>query len=88
MRTPIFLICCLLVALCWPAAALAAPPVASGADQCLDCHENETAAWLDSPHAGAAAAGEIAATCEGCHGPYVEDHPQAGIMKLTLDSSV
>ena len=88
MRTPIFLICCLLLALCWPAAVLAAPPVASGADQCLDCHETETATWMDSPHANAAAAGEIAATCEGCHGSYVEDHPQAGIMKLTLDSSV
>jgi hypothetical protein len=45
-------------------------------------------AWIESPHAIAVGNGEIAATCEGCHGEYVEDHPDAGIMKLTVDSSV
>ena len=29
----------------------------------------------------------MGATCEDCHGPYVEDHPEAGVMQLTIDSS-
>ncbi len=76
----------LLAALAWPAAA--APPGDSSADQCAECHEAETLAWVNSPHAAAVSSGELAATCEGCHGPYVEDHPEAGIMQLTVDSSV
>lgn len=74
--------------LMWPGLAIAAPPPDSYADQCVDCHEPETMAWIESPHAAAVSNGEIAATCEGCHGEYVEDHPDAGIMKLTVDSSV
>lgn len=77
----------LLVGLSLPSLAQAAPPVSSGTDQCGDCHEVETIAWQNSPHANAAANGEIAATCEGCHGAYVEDHPDAGFMQLTVDSS-
>jgi len=29
----------------------------------------------------------LGATCEDCHGAYVEDHPEAGVMQLTIDSS-
>lgn len=77
----------LLVGVSLPSLAQAAPPTTSGTDQCGDCHETETIAWQNSPHANAAANGDIAATCEGCHGPYVEDHPDAGYMQLTVDSS-
>jgi formate-dependent nitrite reductase cytochrome c552 subunit len=68
----------------------AAPPSQEGAEQCADCHEEETDAWHSSPHALAAgkAGGVPGATCEDCHGPYVEDHPEAGIMQLNADSSV
>jgi hypothetical protein len=86
MQKPILFICFLLLALCWPAVVLAAPPVSSGADQCIECHEAETNAWMESPHARMLAADGVAATCESCHGIYVEDHPEAGIMKLTLNS--
>jgi hypothetical protein len=86
MRKPILVICFVLLALCWPAVVLAAPPVSSGPDQCIECHETETNAWMASPHANTLASNEVAATCESCHGEYVEDHPEAGIMKLTINS--
>jgi hypothetical protein len=30
----------------------------------------------------------MGATCEDCHGPYVEDHPEAGVMQLSVDSTI
>jgi hypothetical protein len=68
-------------------AEASAPPNTAGAEQCVECHEAETNIWLNSPHALASESGVHAATCEGCHGDYVEDHPDAGIMQLTVDSS-
>jgi len=60
-----------------------------GAAPCLDCHQQETEAWQDSPHARADGGDEMpGATCEDCHGRYVEDHPDSGVMQLTVDSSV
>ena len=83
--------CCLttILLLIMPARALADdPPPNSGAEPCVECHQEETDAWLVSPHAMANAdAKQVGATCEGCHGAYVEDHPEAGIMSLTVDSS-
>jgi hypothetical protein len=76
-----------LVGLSLPLPAQAAPPDNSDQNQCGDCHEVETVAWENSPHANAIANGETAATCVDCHGPYVEDHPEAGYMQLTVDSS-
>lgn len=54
------------------------------------CHTVETMAWQDSPHAEAAlqSGGLPAPTCEGCHGEYVRGHPDEGLMRLTVDSSV
>jgi hypothetical protein len=73
-----------------PATALAEPPVPVGAETCARCHEEETTAWQDSPHARASnnSEGAIGATCEACHGAYVEGHPDEGVMRLTVDSSV
>ncbi|RME69834.1 MAG: hypothetical protein D6784_17715 [Chloroflexi bacterium] len=62
--------------------ALADDP--TGSDRCAECHDDEAAAWQESPHA----AGPVSITCEDCHGQYVEDHPDAGVMQLTVDSSV
>lgn len=68
---------------------LADSPVA-GAETCAECHEMETTAWQNSPHAHATddAGQTVGATCEDCHGAYVEDHPEAGVMQLSVDSSV
>jgi hypothetical protein len=54
------------------------------------CHSAETAAWQDSPHAHASPeAGDLPApTCEGCHGQYVRGHPEKGLMRLSVDSTV
>lgn len=87
------LISCLLVlllGLILPGATFAAPPPPAGAENCAECHALETAAWQDSPHARAVGdkEGTLGATCEACHGPYIEDHPEAGVMQLTVDSSV
>ena len=73
-----------------PAGANAAPPSPAGAETCAECHADETDAWQNSPHAQVVAAEEdtLGATCEDCHGPYVEDHPKAGVMQLTVDSAV
>jgi len=80
----------ILLTLILPGVALAAPPAPAGAEPCAECHEPETNAWQDSPHAKASANenGAIGATCEGCHGTYVEGHPGEGTMLLTVDSSV
>lgn len=82
------LIACLFVWLGFvlPLDAVAAPPAPSGAESCVECHQEETTAWQDSPHAGAG--DEHGATCEGCHGAYVESHPGEGVMRLAVDSSV
>ncbi len=73
-----------------PVATLAAPPPPIGAEKCAECHSEETGAWQDSPHANAVGneEGVPGATCEACHGAYVEDHPEAGVMQLTVDSSI
>ena len=75
----------LLLSLLLPTALWAAPPIPAGAEKCAKCHTQETDAWQNSPHAKAGMPG---ATCEGCHGPYVEGHPEAGTMQLTVDSSI
>jgi formate-dependent nitrite reductase cytochrome c552 subunit len=72
-----------------PTTSAAPPPPPLGAEKCAKCHEPETDAWQNSPHAIAIGEGDqLRATCEGCHGPYVKGHPKAGLMKLTVDSSV
>lgn len=74
-----------------PAQALAAPPHDEpvGAELCADCHEQETDAWQNSPHARASANEQMpGATCENCHGPYVDDHPDKDVMQLKVDSSI
>ena len=78
-----------LLSLIAPVTASAAPPVPAGAEKCVECHEAETDAWQNSPHARAGddAEGALGATCEACHGLYVEDHPQTGVMQLRVDSS-
>ena len=53
------------------------------------CHSAQTSAWQASPHAAAVDEnGVAAATCEGCHGPYVRGHPNDGLMRLEVDSNV
>lgn len=48
---------------------------------CLTCHTtNFSAAAMTFEYAGV--------TCEACHGPYVEGHPENGEMALSVDSSV
>ncbi len=58
---------------------------------CAACHVQETEAWEVSPHALASnpELGDMTpgATCQDCHGEYVRDHPEDGLMKLTVDSS-
>lgn len=68
----------LLLLLLMPALALADSPV-----PCIKCHEDEMKAWENSPHANSSPA----VVCEDCHGAYVEDHPEAGIMQLGVDSA-
>lgn len=70
----------LLLYLLLPSVALAQSP-----ETCADCHETEIDAWQNSLHAGTA---DSSVTCESCHGPYVEDHPQKGVMQLGVDSTV
>ncbi|MBE7470329.1 MAG: hypothetical protein DPW09_12925 [Anaerolineae bacterium] len=52
--------------------------------ECAECHEDESVAWQDSPHASTA---DGAVTCEDCHGAYVKDHPKKGMMQLGVDSA-
>ena len=48
---------------------------------CLACHTTDFDPVKHTyAHAGV--------TCEACHGPYVEGHPQNGVMQLDADSSV
>lgn len=73
----------LLLWLVLPAVVLAQSPDLPAGDtqQCIECHEDETATWQDSPHATGAV------QCEACHGAYVKDHPKDGIMQLGVDSA-
>jgi hypothetical protein len=73
-----------------PASVMAAPPAPAGAEKCAECHTEETEAWQNSEHASAVddQTGALGATCEGCHGSYVEGHPETDVMQLTVDSSV
>lgn len=68
----------LLPVLFMPALTLADSP-----KQCNDCHPTEAEAWQTSSHAQTAAV----VICEDCHGPYVKDHPEKGIMQLGVDSA-
>lgn len=48
---------------------------------CLTCHTTNFSATTQTfDHAGV--------TCEACHGPYVEGHPENGQMALSVDSAV
>lgn len=53
----------------------------SDCSACLTCHTTN----FDAATAGA---GSTGVTCEACHGPYVEGHPENGQMALSVDSSV
>ena len=87
----LMLISGLVVLFCFmlPYGVKAAPPAPAGAETCAECHTEETDAWQESPHAQTIDdAGDIhGATCEDCHGLYVADHPDEGVMQLTVDSS-
>ncbi len=48
---------------------------------CLSCHTTDFSP-TDSTYAFAGV------TCEACHGPYIENHPDDGVMKLVVDSSI
>lgn len=48
---------------------------------CQNCHPEQYAAWKGTPHALAAGA-----SCEDCHGPYKEGHPDQTTMKLPMAS--
>ncbi|MEW5959043.1 MAG: cytochrome c3 family protein [Chloroflexota bacterium] len=86
-RLPVIACLTALLSFVLSGAVSAAPPV--GAETCAECHQEETEAWQDSPHAHAlnAQGHELGATCENCHGPYVEDHPATDVMQLAVDSS-
>ncbi len=75
-----------MVLLCLAASAsvLAAPPAQTqpGDEQCSSCHGPESNAWEKSPHA------QQGVKCETCHGPYVPEHPDKGVMQLTSDPKV
>ena len=75
-----------------PLTALAGPPTPVGAENCVECHEAETAAWQNSSHAIAVndQGKLVGATCENCHGPYTDEHadnPEDTMLALHIDSS-
>ncbi len=53
-----------------------------GSEPCIECHLAETQSWQHSPHA------TESVSCETCHGAYVPDHPEAGVMQLNADSRI
>lgn len=53
-----------------------------GSEPCIECHLAETQSWQHSPHA------TQSVTCETCHGAYVPDHPDEGVMQLNADSRI
>jgi len=79
----------LLLALLLPTTGLAAAPDPDEADPggCAQCHPTQAATWGDSPHAEAqVSTAHDGVTCEDCHGAYVPDHPQNGVMQLSVDA--
>lgn len=64
-----------------PEDSVCAEDPASDGCTCLTCHTTD----FDTAK-GTFSYGGV--TCEACHGPYVEEHPQEGIMQLGVDSSV
>ena len=81
-RRLLFSLVILLFLLSLPATVSAESPGQDQEDQpCSLCHWSETSDWEQSPHA----AHDV--TCEQCHGPYVEGHPQDGVMMLPVDAS-
>jgi len=75
------LVCILCLGLPEVAFASVSVPTPEGPEECANCHQTETETWVDSPHA------QIM-TCEQCHGEYVPEHPQQGVMTLAVDSSM
>lgn len=74
-----------LLCLFLPATALASPANQDqvGPDTCAQCHPTQATTWGDSPHAHAnVSSAQDGVTCEVCHGAYVADHPQSGVMRL------
>ena len=73
-----------------PPTAQADSPDSSKAEKCAECHQEETEAWQDSPHARASANDEMpGAICQDCHAGYVKDHEEsASYMELDVDSSI
>lgn len=72
---------------------LYAPACIAVADQPEDdggcsCHSAETETWQQSPHAQQTPDGTPVATCETCHGVYLPDHPEEGMIQLETDSSI
>ncbi len=69
--------------------ALAAPPLPPDVEICAECHPDEVDPWKESPHAQVTDnEGNGIITCQDCHGEYVENHPEAGMMSLTVGSTV
>jgi hypothetical protein len=88
----LLLVSCLavLLALSLPTIALAGSPDPEfvGPDTCAQCHPSEAAVWGDSPHGHVQSSSiEGGVTCEACHGAYVANHPQSGVMQLPVDGS-
>ena len=90
-----FTLCLLLgfllaVVLLWPTPVQAETLPPDIDKPCADCHEAENEAWQISPHATTIdpLTGHSGATCNDCHGEYIEDHPRTGVMTLKVDSTV
>ena len=86
------LVSCLavLLALLLPSTASAgSPPQDSvGPETCAQCHPSQASVWGDSSHAQVQTSGaQAGVTCEVCHGTYVPNHPQEGLMQLPADGS-
>jgi hypothetical protein len=89
---PALLVSCLavLLTLLLPSMAFAGSPAqdAVGPETCAGCHPSEATVWGDSPHAKAEnSSTHTAVTCEVCHGAYVPNHPQDGLMQLPADGT-
>lgn len=64
----------------------------SESDQpCASCHSEQHDAWVTSAHGTVhpESVGALGgASCVDCHGPYIKDHPAAGTVRITIDSSL
>lgn len=79
----IVIACSLAVLFCLGAVSVASAQAGQpGAEPCVECHLTETQSWQQSPH------NSQDVTCETCHGAYVPDHPDAGVMQLNADSRI